>query len=245
MRGFGWFRGPLLSMMLVAAGGWLGCDGDDGSPDTYSGEPTVLDGTWLQTWEDASGDAQSQIAVLFEVSGAHYQITFFSDTLQEGGFKGTFEVDADRGVLLASQTHAWDEDSRNWKPEASEEEVGYVRDGDSLTLTPPEIAPFLLSRTVFSVRPELVATWYEIEPYDGVLELDADGTFRYTAVGYEQSGPSWQASDQFIRSVVTSDTEMGQGIEMSFFNAYEMPAPDTLHLAINEAGVQVYSTTEP
>ncbi len=243
---------PLLSIGLAIAGACLlalfGCSAAGGS-----GGEASLEGTWLVTHSEPIGydpDTPDKVtdAQIFVFSGSEVEMVFYYDTEQVMGQRGVYTVSGDTLVMTFDEW--WDDTGEvppHWAPDDDSASLAFSLNGDTLSITPPgETEGVALTKTTFSVRPELVGTWYGIESVaDKTMELLGTGELNYYTSGSpdtpEQEGP-WAASDSYIRSGNTVS------VSMEYLNPYSLSLLDsgsTLEIEVDGGTTQTYVDTSP
>ncbi|MFW6180659.1 MAG: hypothetical protein ACOC8N_02835 [Spirochaetota bacterium] len=213
---------------------------------------TNLEGTWLATGLDMAEaspqqEAESRAAIA-EFSGSSFEFIAYEDTMQVFGIKGTFSINEDNEILEVTVTHMWEvrEDVPDWYEDPDLEDIPFSVSGDTLTMEIPEGPPegVQFTKTSFTVRTELVDTWYDQDSGD-TMDLQSDGTYTWEAYDQSESNTgTWDASAEYLRSVATS-FEGQEGYYYGFLNPYEWEGTDTLWLTVDAGAEQEYRTTQP
>lgn len=189
---------PLVSIGLAIAGACLlalfGCSAAGGS-----GGEASLEGTWLVTHSEPivyDPDAANPLtdAQIFVFSGSEVELVFYYDTEQVMGQRGVYTVSGDTLVMTFDEW--WNPGSLDWTTDDDGASLAFSLNGDTLSITPPgETEGVALTKTTFSVRPELVATWYgEGSVAGSEMEFFGTGEFDYFSGELLVQTGSWSAT---------------------------------------------------
>jgi hypothetical protein len=235
---------PLLSLGLAIAGTCalvlFGCSAAGGS-----GGEASLEGTWLVTHPepivyDPDADNPLTDAQIFVFSGSEVELVFYYDTEQVMGQRGVYTVSADTLVMTFDEW--WNPGSLDWTTDDDGATLAFSLNGGTLSITPPgETEGVALTKTSFSVRPELVGTWYGEESIAGSeMGLAGTGEFAYFSGDVIAQSGSWSATGSYIRSVDDSVGSMG------YLNPYQLQDGGArLVIDVDGGTTQTYVDTPP
>ena len=206
-------------------------------PGTGGTTTASMEGAWLKTWTSDyqydSNAAHLCTAILAEYSGTAFTLSFYRDTVQVFGLKGSFTKTGDTsGTLAYAANQAWNSSTKKWEAGSSSMTQTY----SSLTSASAAVsdwnnASLAYAKITFSRPSALVGYWGG--SYDSgsgsqntSMSLSSAGVYEFYQDGSKDQTGTWQSGtvsggSLFIRTPVTQDGA-ATGVNIDFLTPYAL-----------------------